>query len=185
MKRNVSSLKAEYYGSLAEGTADRYSDIDIHLNLTEVSDRAFAEILPDILRPVGPPLIDGWGFGALPDLYIRTLFFDSYPLFWHVDIACESEHHIDGSDLQGTYHWPQIFKIWIDVLSNLLRGQDTTAYIERFIGAWADIGMTKDMSPALKFSQYLDWCAERARTRGAPCEALFERCDQLRDEYLA
>jgi len=173
----------EFYGSLAKGTADPYSDIDLHVQLQNVSDRAFAEILPDLIRPVDTCLIEGWGLGALPDDYVRTFYFESYPIFWHVDIHCKSAHHIDGSDIQNTYHWSQIFKIWIDVVSNWARGKDTTDYIERFMGKWTDLSKATG-SPPQKLSQYLDLCAERARKRGAPCDTFYNRCDELRREYL-
>ncbi|MEM7032505.1 MAG: nucleotidyltransferase domain-containing protein [Chloroflexota bacterium] len=184
LQRDERVISVRLQGSLANGTADRYSDIDLCVQLRDVSDRAFAEILPDLIRPVGKPFIEGWGVGFLPDLYIRTVYFDAYPLFWHVDIACESNIHIDGHDLRNTYHWPQIFKIWIDVVSDWLRGKDSTARLEQIISRWHDIHTVKDAPPNTKLIQYLEWCTERARKRGAPCDTLSERCQQLCDDYL-
>jgi hypothetical protein len=66
-----------YYGSLASGRADQFSDIDIHVNLQHASDRAFAEALPALVQPIGSLLVEGWGLGALPDLYIRTFFLEA------------------------------------------------------------------------------------------------------------
>jgi hypothetical protein len=43
------------------------------------------------------------------------LYYKDYPLFWHVDISCYSRVHVDGHDIMDRYHWPQIFKIWIDI----------------------------------------------------------------------
>ena len=184
LEKDARVAEVGYYGSMADGTADCYSDIDLRVQLTDVSDRVFAEALPDLVRPVGSLLIEGWGLSALPDQYVRTFYFDAYPLFWHVDIACDSDEHVDGVDIQQDYHWEQMFKIWIDVVASLLRGEDATAYYEGFISRWRDVSSVQDLEPAAKLSQYLDWYAERTRGRGAPCEAVYRRCDEVRHLYL-
>ena len=174
----------EYYGSIANDTADYFSDVDLRVRVRDVSDREFAEALPELVQPIGSLLIAGWGLSALPDDYVRTFYFDDYPLFWHIDIACESAVHVDGSDIRGAYHWEQMFKIWIDVVSKLLRGEDATHYIEKFIGVWRDLVPVQDRPANEKLSLYLDWYAERARGKGAPCADVYQCCDALRREYL-
>lgn len=174
---------AELYGSLANGTGDRYADIDLVVQLDSVSDRTFAFALPRILRPLGPFLVEGWGVGFLPDTYIRTFYFSNQPLFWHVDIGCVSDQHEDGSDLKQQYHWPQIFKMWIDVVKDLVRGQDRVDTLTQHIARWGDVSSVTGTS-AQRLGLLLDLCAERARSRGAPYEALYERCVELRHEYL-
>lgn len=178
------------YGSIGNGSADPYSDVDlrVHLGLHEVdravSDRAFAEMLPDYVRPIGPCLIQGWGLSALPDHYIRTLYFADLPLFWHIDVWCVSDTHIDGSDLKAAYHWPQMFKIWIEELVKVLRGAEGTEGIDRIAGRWMDLA---ELPTALgqRLSAYLDHIYRRALSKGAPCDELYSRCNELRDEYLA
>ncbi len=76
------------YGSIAEGLADRYSDIDLVVHVHGVSDRAFAEVMPNLMEPIGPRLVDGWGLGFLPDTYIRTFYFSDYPLFGSLPLVC-------------------------------------------------------------------------------------------------
>ena len=171
------------YGSLAGGRADRYSDVDLVVHVRGVSDREIALALPDLIEPVGPRLVDGWGIGFLPDTYIRTFYFIDYPLFWHVDIGCLADIHADGSDIKGTYHWPQIFKIWIDVVKDLLRREDRVDYLAALIARWSDVSAVTG-TPAQKLSHFLDLCADRARRQCAPFEAFYERCDELRREYL-
>ena len=174
---------AQLYGSLAKGRADRYSDIDIVVHARSIADRDLAEALPNVLQPLGTRLVDGWGLGFLPDTYIRTLYFDDYPLFWHVDIGCLSEIHVDGSDIKAAYHWPQIFKIWIDVVKDLLRGKNRVDELAAMMARWADVASIHG-TPARRLSHFLDLCAERAKHRGAPYEALYTCCDELRREYL-
>lgn len=171
------------YGSHASGHADRYSDIDLVVRVHHVSDRAFAEALPALLDPLGSRLIDGWGLGLLPDTYIRTFYFAAYPLFWHVDIGCLGDQHVDGTDLQQQYHWPQIFKMWIDVVKDLCRGEDHVDQLVTHIGRWADVSHLSGSSKQ-RLGQVLDLCTLRARQRGAPCEVVVQRCMELRDVYL-
>lgn len=68
------------YGSLTDGRADRYSDIDFRVDLHGISDRAFAEMAPNVLRSIGPYVIEAWGPTALPDRFIRCLYFADFPL---------------------------------------------------------------------------------------------------------
>jgi predicted nucleotidyltransferase len=179
---HVSQVKP--HGSLAGGRADRYSDIDLAVQIQGISDRAFALNLPTLLQPIGPCVVEGWGVGFLPDTYIRTFYFSDYPLFWHVDIGCLSDQHIDGSDIKNSYHWPQIFKMWIAVVRDVLRGVDRVDELTAHIARWADMSQAHG-TPAQRLSHLLDLAAERARLRGAPYEAFYQRCDELRREYLA
>ena len=183
-------LRAQYYvveasisGSVAEGRADVYSDIDIHAKVSGVSDRAFAETLPDAVRTVGRCIVEGWGYSALPEHFVRTFYFEDYPLFWHVDIWCDSDTHVDGSDLKATYHWPQIFKIWIDELTDVLRGAEQLAQLDPIMARWPDVPpLPEDVTERLGAT--LDVMRDRVVARGSPCGELYTRCAELRREYL-
>ena len=171
------------FGSLARGEADAHSDIDVRVALSGISDRAFAHHLSEVVRPLGTLLIDGWALHALPETYGRTFYFAEYPLFWHLDIACESDQHEDGSDMVQRYYPEQIFKIWLKVLADLLRGEDKTVYLEGFMSRWADLSAWKNEPPQRKMGAYLELCAMRARSRGAALEPLISRCRELKDYY--
>lgn len=99
-------------------------------------------------------------------------------MFWHVDIGCLSDRHVDGSDIKATYHWPRIFKMWIDVVKDFARGVDRVDELGAYIGRWADVAAVHG-TQAEKLARYLDLCAERARTRGAPYEELYRHCADL------
>lgn len=174
--------KVELIGSLAKGNGDCYSDMDVAAHVSGISDRDFAELVPDLLRPIGPTLVEGWGLGFLPETFIRTLYFEHYPLFWHIDVSCLSGRHSDGNDILESYHWPQIFKIWLSVVKEYLRGQDQIEYLTSLM-SWADLSAVTG-SRAEKLSKLLDICGARAARKGAPYAQLFHRCDELRREYL-
>ncbi|MGH3488622.1 MAG: hypothetical protein ACRDP8_12020 [Actinopolymorphaceae bacterium] len=105
-------------------------------------------------------------------------------MFWSVDIGCRSDEHVDGSDVAGAYHWPQIFKMWITTVRAWCRGDDRSAQFAAHISRWAEVGGLSDR-PVERLGQLLDLCVARARQRGAPCEAVYERCVELRRRHLA
>lgn len=171
-------------GSLTS-QGDRLSDIDFHVRVAGLSDRAFAEALPPRLGAIGSYLIEGWGLGRLPDDYVRTLYFDDQPLFWHIDVHCSSAEHVDGTDLLREYHGPQIFKMWIATVKHLLRGN--TAEVDAFvqhIDRWSDTSALSG-TPAARLGASLDLCAARAKDRGAPYGDVYARCAELHAEFLA
>lgn len=172
------------HGSLAAtGRSDRFSDVDFLVVVDGVTDRGFAERVPDELRPIGRQLIAGWGLDMLPDTYVRTLYLADYPLFWHIDIGCESSVHEPAADIAQEYHWPQVFKMWIAAVKQFARGHDEGSAFLRHISRWAN---PSDLwgSAADRLGQSLDLCVERARRRGAPCEEVYRRCIELRSTYL-
>ncbi|MEQ7125296.1 hypothetical protein ABN034_12315 [Actinopolymorpha sp. B11F2] len=173
------------YGSLGAGGdhSDRYSDIDLVAVVDGLSDRAFATKLPGLLIPLGRPLIAGWGLDRLPDTYVRTLYLENYPLFWHVDIGGESSDHEPGADIAQHYHWPQIFKMWIAAVKQVIRDRDDGSAFLQHISRWADISSLRG-SAADRLGQSLELCVARARRRGAPCEEVYRRRAELRSIYL-
>jgi hypothetical protein len=176
--------QVSFFGSLEHGPGDAYSDVDMRVKLTSTTDRAFAEALPKLVGAEEPLLVAGWALAQLPERYGRTLYFKDYPLFWHMDIACESPEHEDGSDLLKRYYPEQIFKIWLEVIKALLRDHNNIGDLEGFMSRWTDLAAYQTLQPRAKLAHYLDLCAVRARNRGAAIEPLIARCEELRRHYL-
>lgn len=172
------------YGSIVDGRSDQYSDIDFRVEVEGISDRAFAQMVPGLLRPIGPYAIESWGPTALPERYIRVLYFADLPLFWHVDIWCESELHEDGSDIKAEFHWPFLFRVWLDQMKKVLRGSDDTKVMDEFLRGEVDIGGLPDNLTA-RLDAALDLIYENAKKKGAPCDELFGRLDAVRREYVS
>lgn len=72
-------VEVEPYGSLSDGRADRYSDLDFAVTVRGISDREFAHALPGILDPIGPRLVDGWGSGFCPARMSARFIFRTIP----------------------------------------------------------------------------------------------------------
>jgi predicted nucleotidyltransferase len=117
--------RAELAGSLASGTADIYSDIDLRAYLKPgFVDREFFLEVPSLMDKVGPRVTEGWSFSALPRLYVVASYFEDLPLFWHVDIDCRpasEEWHVDAADLQNVPRWEQRYKVWVESMLRLAR----------------------------------------------------------------
>lgn len=172
------------FGSIADGRADLYSDIDFRVELEGISDRAFAHVVPSLLSAIGPYVVESWGPTALPERYIRVLYFADFPLFWHVDVLSESDLHEDGSDIKSEYHWPFLFRVWLDQLKKVLRGTPDTQVMDRFLREAVDIGgLPANLTSRLDAA--LDLIHENAKTRDAPCDELFAKLDAMRREYVS
>jgi hypothetical protein len=168
-------------GSLAGGKADAYSDIDLVAVLRDgVADRDFFFDVPSLMATIGPS-VPGWGFTALPDLYVATFHFDAYPLFWQVDVDCLSDTHVDGADLSSTYRWEQIYKTWIGAAKQTMRALDKRAEVAGLTARHVDFTMppTSDFD---ELSALLDAIRLRKIERGDPYEALHARCAALLEE---
>ena len=134
-------VSAELFGSLASRAedgypADRYSDIDIEVCLQGVSDRDFFFDVPAIASRVGTVLMQG--ASVMPDRYVAHVWFGGYPLFWHVDIACISPDHIDGSDVAEAGRWERGFGLWLLALKRLVRAMDTLDLVREAVGGGTD-----------------------------------------------
>jgi predicted nucleotidyltransferase len=176
----------EVAGSLSRGQADSYSDVDLLITARGVSDRATAEAVPGVLEPLGPRLVDGWALGLLPDLYVRTLYFDHLPLFWHLDVEVHSDIHAAGSDIAAAYHWQQIFKMWVKCAKDVLRGYDAIPAFRAHVERRSDLSAIGG-APKRQLAEILDVLAERTVQRGVAPETLAPlllRCEALRARFL-
>jgi hypothetical protein len=186
-------------GSLSTGTADLYSDIDLVAHLKPgVIDRDFFFASPAVVDAIGPRVIDGWGFAALPAHYVSTFYFPNLPLFWHVDVDCapaSAEWHVDGADLFQVKRWEQRFKMWIEAVQLLLRSEK---YGDEQHGASFDayladlkmrVGKRMDLSsvagaPEEQLSRLLELEIGWHKAEGLGEETVFAACMALRDEVL-
>ena len=163
---------AELFGSLASRAedgypADRYSDIDIEVRLQGASDRDFFFDVPEIVGGVGTALMHG--ASVEPDRYVAHVWFAGYPLFWHVDIACLSPDHVDGSDVAEASRWERGFGLWVLALKRLLRAMDTLDLVRQVVGGGTD-GRAVRGAPADQLFALLESWRDNAAGEGKPYE---------------
>ena len=167
-------------GSLNEGKADEFSDIDLGVQLRSgVVDREFFFDVPSVLASVGSG-VPGWGFTSLPNQYVATFHFDDYPLLWSVDVACTSDVHVDGSDLLSEYRWEQIYKMWIAAVKYVVRGETKLADVHRLVTRHVKIEVAES-NVAERLRALLAGVEDRKRSRGDPYSDLHQRCVALLD----
>jgi predicted nucleotidyltransferase len=116
------------FGSLASPAADgypadRYSDIDIVVQVRDGSDRVFFLDVPTIVGRVAPILLRAASVEA--DRYIAHVWFEGYPLFWHVDVACLAGEHVEGADIADATRWERAFGLWLLATKRLRRATET------------------------------------------------------------
>lgn len=131
----VSGSIAQLRGSIATGTADPYSDIDI---LWVVPNRAFP-LLTDAVRRVLAQVRPVESLRSDPTARSsgRRLFFASFedvPFFWRLDLevvpASGCAAHEDGSDDQDGSHWSRTEGALMNAVAAVnahLRGDDNRA----------------------------------------------------------
>jgi predicted nucleotidyltransferase len=186
-------------GSIARGQADVYADIDFVVHLRRgFMDREYFFDLPRLMDAVGPRVIDGWSFTALPH-YAATFYFDGVPLLWHVDIGCipaDPEWHVDGSDLTQVKRWEQRFKMWIEAVKRFLRAENTPLdskarrlLDEYMIDLISRVAKRMDVSaltgePRDQLNRLIDMEVAWHRSQGLGDESVFLVCDELRHDVL-
>jgi predicted nucleotidyltransferase len=187
------------YGSLAAGTADALSDIDLTALLRPgTTDREYFLELPAVMDAVGPRLIDGMGFAALPG-YVGTFYFEGVPLFWHVDIGvmpADAAWHVDSADLAAMTRWEQRFKMWIVAVKHLLRAEGrpagadaSTVLIAYLEDMKTRIAKRMDLSPVAgtprdQLTMLLDMEIAWHERQGMGSARVFEACRALRRDAL-
>ncbi|HUP86722.1 MAG TPA: nucleotidyltransferase domain-containing protein [Acidimicrobiales bacterium] len=171
-----------FFGSLATGKSDEFSDIDLVAKLRPgIVDRDFFADLPLVVADVGPS-VAGWSFQALSTgSYGGSFLFDEYPLFWEVDIACISTDPTDPTDLLQTYRWEQIYKVWLSAVKAVARAQARVDYVEGLVARHQPVAPTPAHNGTTRLRALLDAIRLRKVEKGDPYQRLHERCEELLD----
>jgi predicted nucleotidyltransferase len=171
----------EPFGSLVNGKADKYSDVDLLVHLHPgVVDRDLWADLPEVLRPVGSA-VHGWSFQALGGgQYGASFLFDDYPLFWAVDIGCVTNEPTDPSDVMSTYRWEQIYKVWLSAAKAVARSRDRLKDVRVLVEKHQPVlEVQAPDAPLEELRHLLDAIERRKISRGDPYEHLHNRCLEL------
>ncbi len=149
LEEAVAGSAAGLRGSLARGTSDPYSDIDVFWDLPDSQFHDAIDDLPEILTSVGPvesiradPLLQNSNKRRL--IFVQ---FAEVPLYWRVDIEVfaasigrDDAYDLDNIDARGD-HWSLTYSALangVAALKALLRG-DTERARESLRNAYARI----------------------------------------------
>lgn len=114
------------YGSLANGKADRYSDIDIEVDVSGSDNGVFMKNLPVVLTEKSPVLWYDFAPSLAREKYVVSAAIDANNPFCIVDFNCKATPHISAvqkSDLENdVYH--HLIKLWVTNCKHFIRGAD-------------------------------------------------------------
>ena len=112
------------YGSLANGNADRFSDIDICVDVSGYDNGAFMQTLPELLCEKFNVLWYDFAPSLAPEQYIISVATDEENPFYVADFNCFAEPHIttvQKSDLENDTY-THVLKLWIANCKHYIRG---------------------------------------------------------------
>ena len=114
------------YGSIARGTADSYSDIDIKLDVSGYDNGKFLLVVPELLAEAYPVLFSDFAPSLAPEQYVVSCAVSEENPFLIVDVNCAAEPHVASvakADLQNdpVVH---VLKLWVANTKHFIRGQE-------------------------------------------------------------
>lgn len=126
------------YGSLAEGQADDYSDIDIALDVSGADNGVFLLALPELLVQKYPVLYTDFAPSLAPDKYILTAAIYPEEPFLLLDISVTAEPHCTTvtKEMLAARNdlYSHTLKLFTANLKHFLRGTDCDGDIRKMAG---------------------------------------------------
>ena len=115
-------------GSLAEGTVDRYSDIDIGIDVSGSDNARFTGTIIERMQTHFDLHFHDWATSLLPDQYILTFFVKDVPIYWNIDFDCTATPHagtLQRDEVRATMNMiSHALKPWIHMTKYLIRGRE-------------------------------------------------------------
>lgn len=124
-------------GSLVDGPADDYSDIDIGLNPTTIADTDAVERAVSRFESHFDVEFHDWATSLLPEKAVVTFYLRDVPLFWNIDLEIVVPADLrtatrDSVVLDPVFH---ALKVWPLALKYSLREDEAhRADVTRFVG---------------------------------------------------
>lgn len=132
------------YGSLANGNADKYSDIDICVDVSGCDNGIFMLSLPKLLSKRFNVQWYDFAPSLAPEQYIVSVATDEDNPYCVIDIKCFAEPHIRSvqkSDLENDVY-THLLKLWTANSKHYIRGADYSGDIHKMgrkcIGTMSD-----------------------------------------------
>jgi predicted nucleotidyltransferase len=185
LERLPGARRAYLRGSLAGGTVDAYSDVDLGVDVSGSDNGAFALRLADALRPHLPIDFVDWAPSLLPGAYVQSFYLRDFPIFWNVDVECVATPHVPSvtsAPLNTTDH---CLKLWALTAKHCLRRREgarreVEALARRVLGDRAPDGDPRS-HPALMCAVLASLAATADPARQAFLARCAQVCDQLPD----
>jgi predicted nucleotidyltransferase len=166
---------AELFGSLSDGAADQYSDIDIQVVLRG-DPAVFAAQVAELMETVAP--VREHLREVIPLWSIDQFWFVNYPLFWSVDLRYASNEFRGMSELVFTSP-PHGFKLWLLAAKRTMRARDTLAMVANVASRPS---LRLDAADSLR--SLLQACRDRLDADDSEGQAdIYQECERLCSEF--
>jgi len=127
--------KCTLYGSLSAETHDRFSDIDIEVDVSGYDNGLFMLGLAERLRTWLPVCYSDYAPSLVPDRYIVSIAIDEHNPFLVVDLCCTAAPHCATVTRQQVRErndpFSHILKLWTANAKHYLRGAECHSDILR------------------------------------------------------
>ena len=171
-------------GSLANQTADEYSDIDIGIDVSGHSNAAFAKSVAEHMEAAFDLHFSDWATSLLPSEYVQSFFIKGLPVFWNVDVQVTADPHhatLTGEDVERD-PLAGFLKVWAANTKYLLRGTDG---IEDNVRQYYFRVFREPPPGGRGPEQLLAGILDELRQRAAgQFSGFFDCCYEIRDQHL-
>ena len=169
-------------GSLATGTWDEFSDIDIEINVGDDDNAAFALQLPRFMDREFEVALSDWRRSLLPDKYVQAFFIEDVPLFWSIDITVVADGHRPLRSDPPRDDLENQLKLWC---GNLKYGVRNDPRHVRLIPVMANRVLSDDALADLDLREQMVQSLEYIAMTSYPRKEKFmARCLEARKRYL-
>lgn len=170
-------------GSLANGTCDQYSDIDVGVDVSGRDNAEFTQTIISVMRDNLDLHFHDWATSLLPEQYVIAFYLKGAPLFWYVDVFCAATPHVPSLTREHVANDPiaHLIKLWAIHAKYVLRGkvhENLPILAVRTLGP----DYPRDTPPVRLLKLTLDAITERANGQ---FPELIEKCWEVCDGRLA
>lgn len=142
-------------GSLVNGPVDRFSDIDIAVDVSGSDNGQFMLDVPSILGRWLDLEFHDFVPSLMPDAYVVNVYLRETPIFWNVDIECLASPHLTSVRTAPADKTLHLLKLWVLTAKYLLRGapraaDDLARLAPRILGGQSGGAPAEQMSRMLE-----------------------------------
>lgn len=150
------------YGSIAKNCYDKYSDIDIEVDVSGYDNSSFSLEIPDIISKIYPVLYFDYAPSLMPQSYIVSNAISAENPFLIVDVKCVATPHIMtlGRSSFPFDHYDHTLKVFVANLKHFLRGVDCVDDIVRMHSRVC--GTSSQFEPDTMMKQVFSWLMDNA-----------------------
>ncbi len=123
----------ELYGSIANGNADKFSDIDICVDVSGCDNGTFMKTLPQLMKKRFLVIWHDYALSLVPEQYVVSIALDEKNPFCVVDLKCIATPHVSIIKKEDINNDPyfHLIKLWVVNLKHYIRGTGCTRDIQK------------------------------------------------------